>query len=150
MKIKFLIFYASIIFTSCTNDDYIDIIKGSWFSLNKEANTYEEIHIDDSLFIYCHDNCNVLLTYNYSIEEDSIYLFLNENDIESRYQILFDKSNGKVMYLKNRQKKLVFKRIDSTYENLNDFLVGFESLDSLCLDYHQRKRIVMQTLNATR
>lgn len=143
MKIKLLLIYISIIFFSCTKGENYDSIKGSWYNVNKEEKTYEEIHIDDSLFIYCYDNCNILLTFNYTIKDDSIYLSLDKKNVEYKYQMLFNQTNKEEMVLVNKQEKLIFKKMDETYENLNDFLIDYESMDFLTHDYFHRRNIIL-------
>lgn len=149
MKIKLLIIYMCIMFFSCKKGENHDRLKGSWFSVNKQEKTYEEIHVDDSLFIYCYDNCNVLLTFSYSIKDDSIYLSLDKMSVESKYQMLFNKINKEEMVLINKQKRLDFKKMDETYKNLNDFLIDYESMDSLSNDYFERRNIILSSLNDT-
>lgn len=52
-EIRLLLIYISIIFFSCNKGELHDNVKGSWYNINKEEKTYQEIHIDDSIFIYC-------------------------------------------------------------------------------------------------
>lgn len=143
MKIKLLLIYISIIFFSCTKGENYGSVKGSWYNVNKEEKTYEEIHIDDSLFIYCYDNCNILLTFNYTVKDDSIYLSLDKKNVTYKYQMLFNQSNKEEMVLVNKQEKLIFKKMDEAYENLNDFLIDYESMDSLTYDYFHRRNIIL-------
>lgn len=148
-EIRLLLIYISIIFFSCNKGELHDNVKGSWYNINKEEKTYQEIHIDDSIFIYCYNNCDLLLTFNYSIKNDSIYLFFDKNNIEYMYQILLDKSNKKEISLINKKEKLTFNKMDKTYKNLNDFLVDYESLDSLSKDYFNRRHVILNSLKDT-
>lgn len=149
MKIKVLLIGICIIILSCKKGEKFDGIKGGWYNVNNAEKTYEEIHLDDSLFIYCYDNCNVLLTFNYSIKDDSIYLSLDKKNVKYKYQMLFSKSNKEAMILINKQDTLNFKKLDITYENLNNFLVDYESMDFLSSDYFHRRSIILNSLNDT-
>lgn len=142
MKIKLMFFCVSLIYCSCNNIDN-KTIKGSWYSVNKDAENYEEVHIDDSLFIYCYDNCNVVLTFNYILRNDSIFLFLDNKHVKDNYKIVFANSSQEELHLINKQGKLNFLKMNKTYSNLNEFLISYESLDSLSCDYFQRKKIIM-------
>lgn len=146
MKIKLILIYISIIFFSCKNSEHYNSINGSWYSVNKDKGTYEEIHIDDSLFIYCFDNCDVLIPFKYFLNSDSIYLGSDKKNISHKHKILVDNSIKGEMFLIKEHETLIFKKMDDTYENLNNFLVDYESLDSLSLDYHKRKKDIMNSL----
>lgn len=65
------------------------------------------------------------------------------------YQILLDKSNKKEISLINKKEKLTFNKMDKTYKNLNDFLVDYESLDSLSKDYFNRRHVILNSLKDT-
>ena len=149
MKIKLLLIYISIIFFSCKNSEHYNSINGSWYNVNKDKGTYEEIHIDDSLFIYCFDNCDVLIPFKYFLNGDSIYLGSDKKNISQKHQILVDNSIKGEMCLIMEHETLTFKKLDETYENLNDFLVDYESLDSLSYDYFHRRNNILNSLKDT-
>ena len=76
-------------------------------------------------------------------------MFFDKNNIEYMYQILLDKSNKKEISLINKKEKLTFNKMDKTYKNLNDFLVDYESLDSLSKDYFNRRHVILNSLKDT-
>lgn len=148
-KIKpiFYLIYLCLIVFSCRDVNHKDI-NGSWYNVDISNKTYEEIHIDDSLFIYCFDNCDILIPFLYSIKDDSIY-FLSQNEVIEKHQIVLCKSNNKMMILGSNLEKKIFEKMESSYDNLNEFLIDFETLDSLSYDYHQRKNILFGSLPLT-
>lgn len=146
MKIKLLLIYISFLIFSCKSSEHHDSLKGSWYNVDEAKRTYKEIHIDDSLYIYCSDNCDLIIPFNYYLKGDSIYLFVGKDNVRDTYQILFSNSSKREMYLTSKRQKLFLRKMDDKYENLNNFLVDYESLDSLSYDYHQRKKDIMNSL----
>lgn len=148
MKIMLILIYVSFILLTCTrNEKYDEVIKGSWYNLNIEEKTYEEIHINDSLFIYCFDNCDVIIPYQYFLLEDTIYLLSNNCNIKEKYMISYIGVGKKKLYLINKKSNLTFTKMGFIYKELNYFLSDFETLDSLTNDYFIRKNKIMKVLN---
>jgi len=141
------VYVSFILFAFTRNEKYDEVIKGSWYSLNIEEKTYEEIHINDSLFIYCFDNCDVIIPYKYILKEDSIYLLSNYGNIKEKYMVSYNGDGRKKLNLINKNSRLTFIKMDLTYKELNYFLSDFESLDSLTNDYFIRKNKIMKVLN---
>ena len=147
MKINLQIIYIGLIIISCNNSRHFDNLIGSWYHVNKDKGTYREIHIDDSLFVYSYDNADIVIPFNYIVKEDSVFLLENKKNVIEKYQILTTNSSKKRMFLINKNEKLLFIKMDSTIENLNDIFIDFESLDSFSFDFHQRKNNILYSLD---
>lgn len=140
MRYAILLITSGLFLFLCVKERSVLLI-GSWYSLDRELQTYEEIHIDDSLFIRCFDNCNAVVTFNYFIRKDSLFL-LSDNSVQYKYMIEWEKDNFNKFYLILEKDTLLFEKLDSSYINLNNFLRDFDSLDSLCYDYFDRRKII--------
>ncbi len=93
---------------SCVGIKPTKDLRGSWYYFNRDKGSYREIHIDDSLFVYCYDNASIVVPFVYTIKDDSVYLMGNDREVVEKYRLLYSDSSGKKISLINNRESLVF------------------------------------------
>mgnify|MGYP000330225891 CR=1 FL=1 len=147
MKHQVVLILIALILSSCNPKISQKTILGSWYNFNKSNNEYHEIHIDDSLFVYIYDNADILLPFDYKLNNDTLYLGAGLDSITKKYKVSRFKRSSKKLFLKDEYEGLVFTKLDTTIQNLNKYFVNFESLDSFSYDYYKRKMIFIDEHN---
>jgi len=141
--------YLLILFltSSCEKLDYHDILKGSWYTIIKDTGRYEEIHLNDSILVYCSgDDAGVIVPLNYLIQKDTIYVFDDNNVITDKYQIKLFEGNNNQILLQNKDKKLLFNRLDTIINNLDSIFTDTITLDAFAFSVSQRAEKIKTSL----
>ena len=141
-----IIFFA-LILSSCNPRIEKNTVLGSWYHFDNSNNEYREIHIDDSLFIYIYDNAEILLPYDYLLEDDTFYLGVGLDSIVKKYKVSHSKRSEKKIILKDEYEKLVFTKMDTIIDDLNNGILNFDSLERFSYNYYNRKMIYLEKTN---
>ncbi len=144
-KLKFgLILSIALLMFMCKENN-IEGIKGSWYKVDTISNIYEEIHMNDSLMIYCFNNCEIILPFDIVIDEDSLHMY-SLDQLKHSYRFSLKNDPKKQLRLIFDQDTLVFEALDTSYKNLEEVIHNYESLDSITRDYFQRKSDILDSI----
>src|SRR5690554_3542842 len=104
---------------NCTRNKFKESLVGNWVKINKDTSFYEEVYINDSLFIYCNNMSMGLIPFKYIIQDDSILLYHNKQKINNSYKIIVDKKNKDQMIFKSGNDKFLLKRLNLIHDNFD-------------------------------
>lgn len=145
MKLKYYVILSLLLLLfSCDGSDNKSI-RGSWYRVDTINNVYEEIHTNDTLLVYCYDNCDIIISFDVKLSEDSLFMF-SLCQLKRRYHLLLENDPQKRMILISDKDTLVFNYLNSGYTNLEGEVENYESLDSLAMDYFNRKWDLLDSL----
>jgi hypothetical protein len=144
---KYLMILSFLLFFSCNKSVEKEDLIGSWYNMNMEANTYEEIHINETFIIWCYNACDIIWSYDYFIIGDSIYFTNDGKNICNRFEITIKGINSKKLHLVNNRENVVFIKMRKSFNDLKDYVMGEESLELLNLEYIFRRDSIYNSLN---
>jgi hypothetical protein len=129
--------------------DYADdkSLRGSWYRVDTINDVYEEIHTNDTILVYCYNNCDIVISFDVKLSEDSLFMF-SLNQLKRRYHLFLENTPQKRMILTSDTDTLVFKYRNSGYNNLEEEVENYEALDSLTIDYFNRKWNLLDSLKS--
>jgi len=139
IKTKFLFIILLVLEISCKEYKHSGLITGSWYSVNKDSGLYEEIHINDSLLIYC-NSWGIIIPYNYIICNDSLFIFYVKNEIINKYKISSINEKTNQLILINGNEKFLFIRMDTTFFCLDSIFYNETKLDTFSYNFFLRSR----------
>lgn len=124
---------------SC-NKNMSDVdLKGSWYYLSEDGKSYREIHIDDSLFVPCSDNADIVVPFLYQKKKDSVILMVDKNNVYKKYQIEMSSSGEISMLLISKYDSVLYRKMEFTIKNINHIFIDYNSLDSFCYEFIKRR-----------
>ena len=131
-----LLFPLYILLFSCSEKDLKEI-KGSWYFCDNKLLIYEEIHINDSIFLHCFQNGDVLVAFNYEFSGDTIYLYDNRfNELANKYKL--ETVDNNLIKLSNAEEVAIYKRLNNQISNLDSIFSSMATLEAFDVDFRER------------
>jgi hypothetical protein len=146
-KLNYCIFLSLLLLLFNCDNGEIKHIRGSWYRVDTISYVYEEIHTNDTLLVYCYDNCDIVISFDITLSEDSLLMF-SSNQLKHRYHLFLENVPQKRMILISDKDTLVFEYLNAGYTNLEAEIENHESLGSLSMDYFNRKWDIIDSLRS--
>lgn len=123
---------------NCTGNKRKESLVGNWVKMNKDTSLYEEVYINDSLFIYCNNMSMGLIPFKYKIQDDSVFLYHNKKEINDRYKVVMDEKDKDQIIFKSGNETFILKRLNLIYDNFDSLFTNEEKMDTFLFEFYKR------------